>query len=313
VNNIDGLLTPSNIAMNFPEPNGNITALTGVKFTQALSENFALFAGKINTLDEYPLRFSSDLGLDRPGIGGFMNTSLVFNPIAARTVPYSAAGFGVAFLRKNLPLFTFSVFDPEERATIGLQNLFSRGVVLVPDLTIRGKPFGPPGVINLGGTYSSATYTSVDPASYLTVPGQGIPAPKEHGSWSLYANLYQALRVDPTDEKRNWGMFGQFGISDGNPNPVRFVANGGIAGRSLLPGRKLDTFGVGYFYIGLSSEFKALLAPYLPQQNEDGVELFYNMAITPWCRLTADLQVARPSTRIYDTVIILGLRMQITF
>ena len=49
------------------------------------------------------------------------------------------------------------------------------------------------------------------------------------------------------------------------------------------------------------------------QQNEDGVELFYNMAITPWCRLTADLQVGRPSTRIYDTVILAGLRLQIVF
>ena len=121
------------------------------------------------------------------------------------------------------------------------------------------------------------------------------------------------LRADPDDESRGWGLFGQFGISDGNPNPVKFVANGGIAGRTLFPGRPLDTFGVGYFYVGLSSQFKSLLNPVLPQQDETGVELFYNLAITPWCRLTADLQVARPSTRIYDTVIIPGLRLQIVF
>jgi porin len=313
VNNIDGLLTPSNIAMSFPAPSGNVSALTGVKFTQALSENVALFLGKINTLDEYVLRFNSALGLDRPGIGGFMNTSLVFNPIAARTVPYSAAGTGVALLRQGLPWFTFSVFDPQERAMIGLQDLFSRGVVLVPNLILTGKPFGRQAMLNLGGTYSSAQYTSVDPAAYLNIPITGVRAPKETGSWSLYANVFQALRVDPADEKRAWGIFGQFGISDGDPNPIKFVANGGIAGRSLLPGRSIDTFGVGYFYVGLSSEFKSLLAPVLPQQDEDGVELFYNLAVTPWCRLTADLQVARPSTRIFDTVIIPGMRLQISF
>ena len=312
VNNIDGLLTPSNIAMNFPQSTGNVTALTGVKITQALSENFAVFLGKLNTLDQYPLRFNSELGLDRPGIGGFMNTSLVFNPIAARTVPYSAAAAGFALLRQGQPYFSLTAFDPEERAVIGLQNLYARGVVLVPDLTLRGNPFGRPGVINGGATFSTAQYRSVDPAAYLNIPVVHVRSPQETGSWSVYTNLYQTLRVDPADESRSWGIFGQFGISDGNPNPIRFVANGGIAGRSLIPGRVLDTFGVGYFYVGLSSEFESLLRPVLPQRDETGVELFYNVAITPWCRLTGDLQVARPSTRAFDTVLILGLRLQIT-
>jgi porin len=121
------------------------------------------------------------------------------------------------------------------------------------------------------------------------------------------------LWVDPCDEKRTWGVFGQFGISDGNPNPIRYVANGGLAGRSMLPCREFDTFGVGFFYLGLSSEFKALAAPILPQQDEYGVELFYNIAMTRWCRVTADLQVARPSTVGFDTAVIPGLRMEIVF
>jgi porin len=317
VNNIDGLLAPSNIAMNFPEPNRNITSITGLKVTQALSENFVVYLGKINTLDEYVIRFSDELGLGRPGLGGFQNTSLVFNPILARTVPYSAAGVGGAFLREGQPLFTFTVFDPEERAAKALEDLYARGVVLVPDLVLRGKPFGRPGLYNFGGTYSNARYRSFDPAAYLEIPPELVRdeqfAPKETGSWSLYANFYQAVWVDPYDEKRTWGVFGQFGLSDGNPNPIRFVANSGIAGRSMLPRRRLDTFGVGYFYLGLSDQFKALAGPFLPQQDEYGVELFYNYAVTPWCRLTYDLQVARPSTQGLDTAIITGLRLQLRF
>ena len=91
------------------------------------------------------------------------------------------------------------------------------------------------------------------------------------------------------------------------------MANGGVAGRSLIPGRSLDTFGVGYTFVGTSSAFKSLLAPIRPQQDETGVEFFYNLAITPSCRLTADLQVFRPSTKAFDTVIIPGLRLQIDF
>ncbi|HEY8504260.1 MAG TPA: carbohydrate porin, partial [Gemmataceae bacterium] len=320
VNGIDGLLAPANLVMAFPEPNTSITSITGLKLTQALSENFAVYLGKINTLDEYPVRFNPHfVGL--PGRGGFLNTSLVFNPIAARTIPYAAAGVGAAVLREGEPLFTFTVFDPEERAAKGLEDLFTRGVVLVPDLALRGKPLGRPGVYNFGGTYSNARYRSFDPAAYLDILGQlgrGDPvldvlSPEETGSWSVYSNFYQSLWVDPCDEERNWGLFGQFGLSDGNPNPVRYVANGGVAGRSMIPGRALDTFGVGYFYLGLSDNFKALARPIRPQRDEYGVELFYNLAVTPWCRLSSDLQIARPSTVEFDTAIITGLRLQVLF
>src|SRR5262249_17086374 len=158
---------------------------------------------------------------------------------------------------------------------------------------------GRPGKYNFGGTWSSARYRSFDPAAYLNVPLQLILdqrfSPQETGSWSLYANFYQSLWVDREDESRTWGVFGQFGVSDGNPKPLRFVANGGIGGRSMIPGRTFDTFGAGFFYLGLSSGFKTLSRPILPQGNEYGGELFYNLAITPWSRFTFDLQIARSS------------------
>jgi porin len=310
VNNLDGALTPSNIAMAFPLPDEFITALTGVSITQALSEEFAVFGGKINTLDQYPIRYSGGGGL-----GGFMNTSLVFNPIAARTVPYSAAGAGFAILRDKAPVFTFTVFDPEERATTGLNNLFDDGVLLVPDFVLRTNFYDRPGILNFGGTYSSRSYTSVDRAAYLNdIPGLIAGAfPQETGSWSVYSALYQSLWVDPDDSQRNWGVFGQFGISDGNPNPIRYVVNGGLGGRSMLPCRQLDTFGVGMFYLGLSSEFKNLANPFAPQDDEYGFEAFYNYAFTPWCRLTGDLQVVTPSTVSIDTAIVTGMRLQLLF
>lgn len=308
VNAVDGLLAPANIAMSFPEPDGSVTSITGLKLTQALSERFAIYAGKINTLDEYPIRY-----LGGPGLGGFMNTSLVFNPIAARTLPYSAVGAGAAILREGEPVFTFTVFDPQERAAEGLSDLYEQGVVLVPDLILRARPFGRPGVYNFGATYSSADYTSVDRSAWLDLPIEPGLFPVETGSWSAYANFYQSLWVDPDDEQRTWGVFGQFGISDGNPNPIGYVANAGIGGRSLLSSRPLDRFGVGFFFVGLSDNFKTLAAPLRPQQNEYGVELFYNYAITPWCLLTGDLQIVEPSTVGYDTASIPGVRLQAIF
>jgi len=313
VNQIDGLIAPANIAMSFPREGEDITALTGIKFTQALSENFVVFAGKLNTLDEYALQFDRTLGLSRPGIGGFMNTSLVFNPILARTVPYSAIAVGGAILREGEPVFAFTMFDPRERATIGFEDPYAEGVVFAPELILRTNFFNRRGILDLGGAYSTASYRSVDPSAYLNVPGEGLPDAQEQGSWSLFANGYQAIWVDPSDESRDWGVFSQLGLSDGNPNPIRRVAVAGLAGKSMIPGRKIDTFGVGYFYLDLSDQFKGLAAPFIPQRDEHGVELFYNCAITPWSRFTMDLQVAEPSTRAFDTVIIPGIRLDVIF
>jgi porin len=313
VNDHDGLLAPSNIAMSFPKSDENVTALTGLKFTQALSEQFAVFAGKINTLDEFPIRYNEQLGLGRPGIGGFMNTSLVFNPIAARTVPYAAAGAGFAFLQDLQPLFVFSILDPRERATIGLQDLYAEGVVLVPDLTLRREFLGRPGTYNFGGTYSTANYTSFERSAYLNLPQPGVPLPTESDSWSLYANFYQALWVSACNPTRSWGVFGATGLSDGNPNPIRHSASLGVGGQVMRENRPLDTFGIGLFHLGLSSEARRLLAPVLPQRDEYGIECFYNRALTRNIRTTGDLQVARPSTVAFDTAVITGVRLEMFY
>jgi len=307
INNDDGLLTPANIAMSFPNAEDHLTSITGLKLTQALSESFAISAGKFNTLDEYALRYNGG-----PGLGGFMNTSLVFNPIASRTVPYSAAGIAFVALDEGNPWLTFTVFDPEERATRGLEDLFARGVTLVPELTLRPEFFGLSGIYNFGGTYSNANYRSIDPSAWLTIPVTGV-FPEETGSWTVYSNFFQALWVDRCDSSRQWGVFGQFGLSDGNPNPIKYTAICGIGGRSMLRSRPLDRFGVGYFYLGLSDEFKRLSQVIQPQRDEHGVELFYNYAFSPNCWLTGDLQVVEPSTVAFDTSIIPGLRLQVLF
>ncbi|MEM8943795.1 MAG: carbohydrate porin [Planctomycetota bacterium] len=308
VNDNDGLLAPANIAMSFPENDSSITSITGLKLTQALSETFALYAGKINTLDEYTIRFAGG-----PGIGGFMNTTLVFNPILARTVPYSAAAVGGAFLDAGEPLLSLTVFDPEERATKGLEDLYDRGVTIVPELNLRPEWFGLPGIYQIGGSYSNSDFTSIDPSAWLTIPIAAGAFPVENESWSLYFDFYQALWADASNPGRTWGVFGSLGLSDGNPNPIRYVVAGGIAGRSMLTGRTLDRFGCGYFYLGLSDEFIGLSLPIIPQRDEYGIELFYNYAFTSRCWLTADIQVVRPSTIAFDTVIIPGTRLQIQF
>lgn len=76
-------------------------------------------------------------------------------------------------------------------------------------------------------TATLSTYVSVERSAWLNLPDVPGVYPVETGSWCTYTNIYQSLWVDPCDETRTWGLFGQFGISDGNPNPIRYAASGG--------------------------------------------------------------------------------------
>ena len=85
VNLVTGAIVPVNIGRAHPVFFGTETALTAVKFTQALSENFVLYAGKINTIDNIQQPFMPGRGLD----AGFMNAAFVWNPILGRTMNYA--------------------------------------------------------------------------------------------------------------------------------------------------------------------------------------------------------------------------------
>ena len=310
VNSSTGTLLPVNTAMLFPVPGREITALTQVKFTQALSENFAVFAGKLNLLDEYVLPFGGGKGTT-----SFQNMAFVFNPIFARTLPYSTLGGGAAYLKDGVPVASILVVDALNNPTqSGFDTLFAQGAVISADLRLPVTIFGRPGHQGFTGVWSSRNYGSLDSSSYVILPPTPIIIPgEESGSWCLAYRFDQALYVDPCNPQRSWGLFGQFGISDGNPCPIRWFSSVGLGGNSPLRCRTNDTFGLGYFYTGVSDTLITSLAPIVPLRNEQGIELFYNVAVTKWCQITPDLQVIDPARLAADTVVVLGGRVQISF
>jgi porin len=314
VNANTGSLSAPNFIVTFPRDDGEATALTNFTVTQALSERVAVYGGVLNTIDDYVVRFNPEVA-GRPSLGGFQNTSLIWNPIVARTFPYATYGAGVAVLDDAFdPIVTVTVLDPEERAGGGFEDPFSEGAVIVPDVTLRGEFFGKPALLNFGGTYSTASYTSVSTSAFIDFPPELLAAgvfPEEDDSWSIYANAYQALYEDLPG--RSFGLFAQVGLSDGNPNPVRWSISGGLAGWSPIPGRALDSFGIGGFYLGLSDDFKELSQFVLEQDDEYGFEAFYSVGLTPWARLTGDIQVISPSTQALDTAVVTGLRLQLRY
>ena len=312
-----GAVVPVNIGRAHPVFSGTAGALTNVRFTQALSENFVLYAGKINTIDNVQQPFMPGRGLD----AGFMNATLVWNVILARTLNYAALGAGAAILQHGYPVFSLTVYDTNDASTrTGFDKLFDNGALIYPTVSLPTNFFGMPGHQSLWGAYSSGRYAIVSPQSLTLLPqvlqGQ-LPLTAlgtfERGSWWMTYLFDQALWVDPEDKTRNWGVFGNFGVSDGKPNPIKWDAIVGIGGSSPIPGRKRDTFGAGYFYLGYSDDFKNVARLVVPVRDERGLELFYNAAVTPWCHMTADLQVITPTLSHAGTSVVLGLRTKIDF
>jgi porin len=291
--------------MFFPVPDAQITAITGLKFTQAIGDRAGIFFGKLNALNGDRERF-----LKYPLTSRFWNAAFNFN-LALDRYPYSSPGAGFFAAPERGPALAFLVLDSyNSPRTSGLEHLYRNGVFLYSDAKKATEFFGLPGRVVLAGLYGSGKFSDLDPASFIELPHGATVAPKKTGTWTLLCNLEQRLWVDADAPDRGLGVYVQTGLGDGNPNPVRGFVSAALCGNAPLPARQGDTLGVGVYDLMPSSEAKRL-APGL--RDESGVELFYNLRIRPGCHLTPDLQVVHPGLAPLDTALVLGLRLKLDF
>jgi porin len=85
----------------------------------------------------------------------------------------------------------------------------------------------------------------------------------------------------------------------------------GLGGNGLFEGRRHDEFGIAYAFTDLSSVLKENL-DLITQggrrpRAEHQVEMFYNWHITPWFRITGNLQAIRPTRTLSESAVIPGL------
>ncbi|QDV69827.1 Porin B precursor [Rosistilla carotiformis] len=308
VSQITGALLPATIAADLPVSDSEHVYLTNVLVTQALSENFIMFAGKMDTLDGDMNAFAHGRGVRQ-----FSNMAFVSSSIALRSVPYSTLGAGFAFLNEGEPLLTFLVLNPTDTAnTTGFSELFSEGVTLSTELRLPTNFFGLPGHQLFGGTWSSRDYVSIGQDPRIILPDVTIE--RHAGSWSLYWNCDQYLVSDSRNPSRGWGYFARAGIADESTNPIGYFLSAGLGGSSPLRSRTADSFGVGYYYSGTSDKVGPLLETVAgPIGDGQGVELFYNVAVTRAITITPDFQVLSQARKELDPAVVAGVRMNIAF
>jgi porin len=107
----------------------------------------------------------------------------------------------------------------------------------------------------------------------------------------------------------------------------------GVGGKGVIPGRPLDQFGIGYYYLDIKNPtFTGPLTTRSFLRDEQGFEAYYNIALLPWMKLTPNIQIVRPSQKdvvsvttggipptininkeSIGTATVLGVRLQLIF
>jgi porin len=338
-----------NILGLLPEPREDTTtALMNLTFAQFLSPKFGIFAGKVYTLGGDDNAFAHNWNTQ------FLNTALNFN-IVLDFVPFSAYGGGFIFIPWKGSIFTVSVIDPDDEGTQNdITKAFENGVFVNAEGRVTIKPFGLVGHQDLGFIWSNKERFSLnqDPSNLarllvskrfprLEDPGPLLRRLLEHffpqllvpvvppnqisSTWAVYYNFDQYLWSPKGSPDKGVGLFFRFGISDGNPNPVKYAYNVGLSANGVVPGRPNDNMGVGWARTQFSSEFLPFLRRSLGLglNVEDAVEIYYNAVLTPWLNLAVDLQVVESALNKklgsndrlenMDTAVVGALRMYVRF
>jgi porin len=343
-----GAIVPVNTAALLPGINNRTTALTNATLMQFLSPQFGLVAGKINTLDLGVTEFYGDYRTQ------FMNAAFNF-PMTLEQIPLSTFGGGVIGIPREDILLSALVLGPNGTPTSdSVSQAFDGRVLVLGSGQLTVKPFGLVGHQSVSVSWNDKERFSLtqDPTNLATLllqerfprlanPGpvlEGIlaqtfpnllvparPANRTSSSWAMSYAFDQYFWQPDNDPKHGLGVFFGFGAADGNPNPIKYSLLAGLGGKGVVPGHPDDSFGIGL----ARTQFSNAFVPFLRQQfnlglqHEDAIEMYYNISVTQWLNVTADLQVINPGLKKalnefgqlanVDTAVVAGARVRVRF
>jgi porin len=344
-----GAIVPVSTTALLPASNTRNTALMNATFMQFLSPQFGVFAGKINTLDFGKQEFYGDYSTQ------FQNLAFV-TPMTFEQVPFAAFGGGVIALPTEDIIASVLALDASGTPISNdVGHAFKDGAMVVGGGGVTVRPWSLVGHQGLGFSWSDKQRLSLtqDPSNIerflvtekfprLAAPGPALerilarffpellvpnqPASRRSDSWSMNYGFDQYLWQPAGDSKHGVGVFFSFGVSDGNPNPIKYAYLAGIGGKGVVPGRDDDSFGLGFARSEFSDDFVRFLRQRLALglAYEDTIEMYYNFAVTQWLSATPDLQIVLSALKKalgssgsqltdIDTTVVAGFRLRARF
>jgi porin len=327
VNPKTGALMAVNSNQIYPTTGSDQLNIPAVTFMQFFSHYVGVAVGKVDTTSGDANEFAHGKGDTQ-----FFNLAFNFNPVVFLTVPYSTLAGGVIILPTADPkeaIIAINALDASGVANKSdFDTLFKANMTYAIEGRVRTDFLGLTGHQLVGATYSAKNFTSIDQSLRIYLENRSIE--QKDNSWCFYYNFDQYLYEPKKGSGQGVGLFGRFGASDGNPNPIHYFYSVGIGGKGVIPGRPLlDEFGIGFYYINVSNlQFTGPLQTRTGLRDEQGFEVYYNFAITPWMKFTPDVQMVKPAQQRFidfstpiptvvnnniSTAIVLGLRLQMIF
>jgi hypothetical protein len=176
------------------------------------------------------------------------------------------------------------------------------------------SPFGP---------LSPAQVPQAVGALFGTAATAGLPVNFKHNSSFLISNFSQYLTLKEPDaatvpekiksgqQLRGIGVFGRVGYASKSTNTLTRDASVALFARGLMDSRQYDSFGIGFYYNAISGQFRDAIQQLTAGtilENEKGMEVFYDFAITPAIRIEPGYQhVWNPSGADIRSIALCGL------
>jgi porin len=298
-----GALIPTNMAAGLPLDYPDELVASSLYFSQRFSDSASMMIGKINMID----LLASDPFFGGWGNERFKNVALV----APLNGALPQVMMGGIFNYKIDPItWTLMIYDPNiQTDNYALGDLFSDGVNVSLAGTWTGEWAGRPSSVNVQAIYS--TQEKQDLRDSFLPPD--LQTGRSSRIWHASVKVAHLLVESPTKPGEGLGIYGKAGISDGKANVFQAFFSGGLAAHGMIPGRRDDVVGLGYYYYNFSDELQSVVAPLADFEDEQGVELFYNFAVTPFFHVSADLQWIDPGNGSNPSAWLGALRASVTF
>jgi porin len=281
---------------------------------QSLTPKFAVILGKANVLTHADQTFFGDNYKYY-----FANLNFNKNPMALNFYnTYSLAAIGI-WTPSQRVTFVAGVYDPNTEANNFATKAFDR--VNLYGITIFSYKIGHlPGQswaqynwtnkpkIDLTSPFGQLSPSEVPQAVGVllgTPSSQALPTNYRSTSWVTVGNFAQylfvkdqpgavAAKLGSGQPLRGIGLFGRIGYAPEDTNPITRDASVALFANGLSDHRPNDSFGLGIYHNGISQPLKndiaGLTAATATAKNENGLEVFYDVAITPAIRLIPSYQ-----------------------
>ncbi|HKF59688.1 MAG TPA: carbohydrate porin [Blastocatellia bacterium] len=281
---------------------------------QSFTKQFSVVVGKISDV------FIPDQTLFGDSFRYFFaNFNFNKNPMTTNAYHPTALAVIAVWVPKQWLALVGGVLDPFTQPNTIAANAFNNGVNVYVQAILSYKARGRPGQFAPAFNWSNQPKIDFDapfgrlspaqvPAAVSALLGQppsaDLPVNFRRDTKFAIASFSQYLVVkEPPAEipkmlvsgqqLRGIGVFGRLGYAPRGSNTLSRDASVAMFGRGLLSSRPYDSYGVGFYYNGISGDLKEdieRLTGGPPIKNEKGIEVFYDFAITPAIRVNPSYQ-----------------------